>query len=152
MHRKRNIIKIKPTPLEGVALKTTLSISVILVPILLAVLVDVRCIALLPACIMPLVYVIYRITYLDRCSIEIDYAERVVCIKKRSVVRRIPMDEVSWSARKTGVRSESFIIQITAASKTLMRLRDDSWDNTKAFSLLCHNDGKAEMDCIKRWM
>lgn len=77
---------IKPTPMNGMAIYLILSVFAVIAPIILAILIDIRLIALLPACSLPICYMIYRIAYLDKCSIIINHTDKSVtsaCLYKR---------------------------------------------------------------------
>ena len=131
--------------------KMILSIVTAFAPIALALAIDKRLIAMLPACALPLIYMIYRTAFLGKCSITIDYAEKVVEIKKMNTRRIVPMNEIRWSAKPFGARSVSYIIKLSANGKTLMKLQDDiGWKNMNMLLSLPHRNGKNEQSCIKR--
>lgn len=147
--KKTSIVTIKPTSMKGVAISFVLSALAIIAPIILAIFIDIRFIALLVACILPLCYLLYRVCYLEKCSIKINYSERTVIIKKPLKTRTLLIDNISWSARKVGVRSTSYIIKIVSNGKTILNLRDDNWENIKELFYLPHRNGQTERDCIR---
>ena len=127
------------------------SIIVALAPIAVAFVIDKRFIAMLPACILPLVYMVYRTEFLHKCSVVVNYNDKVVEIRKRNTKRIVPMYEFRWSAKPVGVRCVSYIIKLSANGKTLMKLRDDAgWNNINILLSLPHSNGKNEQGCIKR--
>lgn len=148
--KKINFVILKPTPLNRMTLRLILSVLAVIAPIILAILIDIGFIGLLPACTLLLCYMIYRITYLDKCSIRINYSDKSVTITKPLKTQTFLIEEVFWSAKKVGARSASYIIKVVVANKTIMRLRDDAWENVKELYFLPHNKGKVEAECIKR--
>ena len=148
--KKNNIVIIKPTPMNGMAIYLIPSIFAVIAPIILAILIDIRLIALLPACVLPMCYMIYRIAYLDKCSIIINYTDKSVTFRKPLKELTIPIENVRWSAKKVGVRNTSYIIKVTADKKTIMKLRDENWENVKALFFLPHNNGKTEREYMNR--
>lgn len=147
--KKTSIITIKPAPMKSVAIYFILSVLVVIAPITLAILIDIRFIALLSAFILPMCYMIYRVCYLEKCSIKINYSDRTVIIKKPLKTRTLLIDNITWSARKVGVRSTSYIIKVVSDSKTIIKLRDDNWENIKELFYLPHRNRQTERDCMR---
>ena len=141
---------IKPTPMNGMAIYLILSVFAVIAPIILAILIDIRLIALLPACSLPICYMIYRIAYLDKCSIIINHTDKSVTLRKPLKELTIPIENVRWSAKKVGMRNTSYIIKVCADNKTIMKLRDENWENIKELFYLPHCNGKDERNCINR--
>ena len=148
--RKNNTVVIRPMPMNGMAIYLILSIFAVIAPIILAILIDIRLIALLPACVLPMCYMIYRIAYLDKCSIMINRTDKSVTLRKPLKELTIPMENVRWSAQKVGVRNTSYIIKVSADNKTIMKLRDENWVNVKELFFLPHNNGKTEREYMNR--
>jgi hypothetical protein len=142
--RKNNTVIIKPTPMNGMAIYLILSVFAVIAPIILTILIDIRLIALLPACALPICYMIYRIVYLDKCSIIINYTDKSVTLRKPLKELTIPIENVRWSAKKVGVRNTSYIIKVSADNKTIMKLRGENWENIKELFYLPHCNGKDE--------
>ena len=136
--------------MNGMAIYLILSIFAVIAPIILAILIDIRLIALLPACVLPMCYMIYRIAYLDKCSIIINHTDKSVTLRKPLKELTIPIENVRWSAKKAGVRNASYIIKVSADNKTIMKLRDENWVNIKELFYLPRCNGKDERDCINR--
>ncbi len=150
MARKNDLIEITPFPTKHLWIKLILSVLAVLSPVFLSIWVDIRLIALLPACILPLIYMAYRLFYLDQCAVKIDQAERIVIIRKPNGEKTIPIEKIRWSAKKVGVRSPSFIIGISVDGKTIIKLRDGNWNNLSNLLALPHKNGQTEKDCIKK--
>jgi len=148
--KRKNIEIIAPKALCNVVIKFIISILTLFAPIILALTIDLGLIGLLPACTLPLCYMCYLFFYLKNCSIEINYSDRKVTITKPFKTKTILIDNITWSAREVGARTPSFIIKITSNNKTIIKLRDDNWDNVKELHFLPHKNGSAERDCIKR--
>ena len=148
--RKNNTVIIRPMPMNGMAIYLILSVFAVIAPIILAILIDIRLIALLPACALPICYMIYRIAYLDKCSIIINHTDKSVTLRKPLKELTIPMENVRWSAKKVGVRNTSYIVKVSADNKTIMKLRDENWENIKELFYLPHCNGKDERNCINR--
>ena len=148
--RKNNTVVIRPMPMNGMAIYLILSIFAVIAPIILAILIDIRLIALLPVCVLPMCYMIYRIAYLDKCSIIINHTDKSVTLRKPLKELTMPIENVRWSAKKIGVRNASYIIKVTADNKTIMKMRDENWENVKELFFLPHNNGKAERECMNR--
>ncbi len=148
--RKNNTVVIRPMPMNGMAIYLILSIFAVIAPIILAILIDIRLIALLPACVLPMCYMIYRIAYLDKCSIIINHTDKSVTLRKPLKELTIPIENVRWSAKKVGMRNASYIINVSVDNKTIMKLRDENWENIKELFYLPHCNGKDERDCINR--
>ena len=148
--KKNNIVIIKPTLMNGMAIYLILSVFAVIAPIILAILIDIRLIALFPACVLPICYMIYRIAYLDKCSIIINHTDKSVTLRKPLKKLTIPMENVRWSAKKVGVRNTSYIVKVSADNKTIMKLRDENWVNVKELFFLPHNNGKTEREYMNR--
>ena len=147
---KRQIIK--HTTINNFHLLFVLSISILLITIGCAVLIDARIVGVLPALMLPVIYLLYYFFYLSKCEIQLDYLNKNISIITPFSKKKYNFDEVYFNAKRIGFRSPTYIIKImNVSNKKLFILHDDEWENIQCIIYLPHTSNSITKAFQLKW-